>query len=65
MPLFPSPDCCTRVKVGFTKGYSNGAFKLHPYLFTYFAREEGLVGGRPHYTSEDGQFALAYCGDSW
>ncbi len=23
------------------------------------------VNGRPHYTSSDGRFAIAFCGDSW
>ena len=23
------------------------------------------MNGRAHYTSEDGRFALAFCGDSW
>ena len=61
----PPLGCCYRVKVAFTKGRSNGAYKLHPYAFGYYKLEPGSVKGHPHYTSEDGRFALAYCGDSW
>ena len=53
------------MKVSFTKGHSNGAIKLHPYMFTMFEMDSGLVNGRNHYTSEDGRFAVAFCGDSW
>jgi len=27
--------------------------------------ESGSINGRPHWTSADGRFALAFCGDSW
>ena len=59
------PGCCSRVKVGFTRGQRGGAFKLHPYMYTYYRREPGVVNGRNHYTSDDGRFAISYCGDSW
>ena len=57
--------CCFRVKVGFTRGQRGGAFKLHPYMFTYYRMEPGMINGRNHYTSEDGRFAISYCGDSY
>ena len=64
--LCPPPlDCCYRVKVAFTRGRSNGAYQLHPYAFGHYVLEPGTVRGRPHYTSEDGRFAIAFCGDSW
>ena len=58
-------DCCWKVKVAFTKGHSNGAFRLHRYMFGAFTMEPGTVNGRNHYTSENGRFAIAFCGDSW
>ena len=52
--------------MAFTKDQPRGgAWKLHPYIYTFFLMEEGLVNGRNHYTSEDGRFALSFCGDSW
>ena len=62
---FSTSGCCYRVKVGFTRGQQGGAFKLHPYMFTYYRMEPGMINGRNHYTSEDGRFAVSYCGDSY
>ena len=31
-----SLGCCSRFKVGFTRGQQGGAFKLHPYMFTMY-----------------------------
>ena len=51
--------------MAFTRGYLNGAYKLHHYLFGLYVMNPGLINGRPHYTSESGDFVLAFCGDSW
>jgi hypothetical protein len=57
--------CCYKIKVSFTKGHAGGAITLHPYMFTIYMMEPGLVNGRNHYTSQDGRFAVSFCGDSW
>ena len=64
-PLRIFVGCCWRVKLAFTKGHANGSYKLHSYMFSYYTMESGLINGRNHYTSTDGRFAIAFCGDSW
>ena len=34
-------------------------------MFTYYRMEPGMINGRNHYTSDDGRFAISYCGDSY
>ena len=43
----------------------NEAYERHSYIFTSYEIEEGKINGRNHYTSEDGQSAIAYICNTW
>jgi len=56
-------DCCWKVNVDYNDG--DWVKKEHSSKFGYYYAEPGRVNGRVHYTSEDGQYAIAYSGSSW
>jgi len=56
-----SDTCCTKVKLS----GDGEAFLEHPKLYQVYMIEPGYINGKPHYTSEDGAYALRWTGTSW
>ena len=64
--LIFTSDCCTHIVVQYTEN-NTLVYRRYPYIFTTFDIESGYVNGKVHYTSHDGNYALAYCivGGGW
>ena len=59
-------ECCSKVLVQYAKisvGY--GTDRIFFEENSTFEIESGDVGGYPHYTSEDGLWAIAVCSRQW
>ena len=55
--------CCPRLAIESSAegdGTTSNVRKAHPRVFTTYEMEPGMVNDRHHYTSMEGEFALAY-----
>ena len=53
--------CCSEVEI---VGYGD-ARDARPNIFKTYTIENDLLNGKVHYTSKDGDHAIAYVGSSW
>jgi len=54
--------CCWKVSVARTKGY--GKISNNAGMYGVYKMDSGWVNGKPHYTSVNGKYAIAYCKES-
>ena len=62
-------SCCSKLKIQRGKDFGRvGAAKAHPKVYadkTKFELKSGKVGGKEHWVSENGKYAIWWSGKNW
>ena len=57
-----SDTCCSKIEAKYLSG-DGEAYLEYPKLYQEYKIEPGYINGKPHYTSDDGKYALRWDGN--